>query len=287
MSVWETGERQAEGARASKHARAKGLPITLPMISIITPSLNQGRFLARNIRSVLDQEYPNVEHIVMDGGSDDETIEILENHPHLIWASEPDRGQAHALNKGFAMARGDLVAELNVDDELTPGALEAVGRAAVENGGGKVVLGAVELVYEGRHLRIMRNRPHGFFRHLNPWIPYANFSQPGVFLPKSILDSIGELDEGLSYTMDYDLFCRILKHGYEFSWLDRVVARYHLQPQSKTGRGWRVMYPELDAVILRHAQFLQGFQRILFGLSFKLLRPLMRSLSRVFLTPVH
>lgn len=267
--------------------RSVDMPTMLPMISIITPSLNQGRFLTRNIQSVLGQNYPNVEHIVIDGGSNDETIEVLENHPHLIWASEPDRGQAHALNKGFAMARGDVVAELDVDDELMPGALAAVGQAAVENGSGKVILGAVELVHEGRPLRIMRNRPHGFFRNLNPWIPHSNFSQPGVFLPKSILDSIGELDEGLSYTMDYDLFCRILKQGCEFSWLDRVVARYHLHPQSKTGKGWRVMYSELDAVALRHAQSLQKFPRILFGLSFTLLRPLMRNLSRIVLPPVH
>jgi len=259
----------------------------LPMISIITPSLNQGRFLDRNIRSVVNQDYPNVEHIVMDGGSDDETIEILESHPHLIWTSEPDRGQAHALNKGFAMARGDLVAELDVDDELMPGALAAVGRAAERDGSRKVVLGAVELVHEGRPLRIMKNHPHGFFRHLNPWIPHSNFSQPGVFVPKSILDSIGALDEGLSYTMDYDLFCRILKHGYAFSWLDRVVARYHLHPQSKTGKGWRAMYPELDAVILRHAKSLDGSQQLLFCLSFKLLRPLMRSLTRIILPAVH
>jgi len=258
-----------------------------PLISIITPSLNQGRFLKRNIRSVLDQDYSNVEHIVVDGGSNDETIEILENHPHLIWTSEPDRGQAHALNKGFAMARGDIVAELDVDDELTPGALAAVAATAVENGSEKIVLGGVELIHEGRHLRIMRNHPHGFFRHLNPWIPHSNFSQPGVFLPKSILNSIGELDEGLSYTMDYDLFCRILERGHAFCWLDRVVAKYHLHPQSKTGKGWRPMYPELDIVILRHAQSLQGFQRLCFGLSFTLLRPLMRGLSRFVLPPVY
>ena len=261
--------------------------MTLPMISIVTPSLNQGRFLERNIRSVLDQEYPNVEHIVIDGGSDDGTLEILESHPHLHWISERDRGQSHALNKGFAMARGDLVAELDVDDELTPGALALVGRAAAESGGEKVILGAVELLYEGQHLRIMRNRPHSFFRYLNPWIPHTNFSQPGAFIPKSILDSIGKVDEGLSYTMDYDLVCRILKQGVELCTVDRVIARYHLHPDCKTGRGWHVMYPELDAVVLRHAQSLEGLQRALFGLSFRLLRPLMRSLSRAALRPVH
>jgi glycosyltransferase involved in cell wall biosynthesis len=268
-------------------ARLTVCPMTLPMISIVTPSLNQGRFLERSIRSVLDQEYPNVEHIVIDGGSDDGTVETLKGHPHLLWISERDRGQSHALNKGFAMAQGDLVAELDVDDELTPGALAAVGRAAAESGGEKVILGAVELLYEAQQMRIMSNRPQSLFRYLNPWIPRTNFSQPGVFIPKAIFDSIGKVDERLSYTMDYDLFCRMLKQGVEFCSVDRVVARYHLHPDCKTGRGWHVTYPELDAVVLRHARALEGLQRPLFGLSFTILRPLMRRLSRAAFPPVY
>jgi len=258
-----------------------------PTISIVTPSLNQGRFLERSIRSVLDQEYPGVEHIVIDGGSEDGTVETLKRYPHLSWVSERDRGQSHALNKGFAMARGDLVMELDVDDELAPGALAAVGRAAAESGGEKVIAGAVELLHEGRRMRIMDNHPRSFFRYLNPWIPYSGLSQPGVFIPRVILDSIGRMDEELTYTMDYDLFCRILKQGVEFYRVDRIVARYHLHPDCKTGSGWHVMYPELDAVVLRHAQALEGLQRGLFNLSFTILRPVMRSLSRVVFRPVY
>lgn len=261
--------------------------MSLPRVSVVTPSLNQAQFLERNIRSVLDQDYPNVEHIVIDGGSSDGTVEILRRYPHLRWLSEPDRGQSHALNKGFAMAQGNLVVELDVDDEFTPGALARVGRSAAASGCEKVILGSVELQYEGRHMRIMRNRPHSFFRYLNPWIPYSGFSQPGVFVPKTILDSIGTMDEHLKYAMDYDLFCRMLMQGIEFCTVDMIVARYHLHPECKTGRGWHVMYPEQDAVVLRHAQTLTGLRRGLFRLSFTLLRPLLRGLSRAILRPVH
>ena len=95
-------------------------------ISIITVSLNQADFIEENILSVLNQHYSNLEHIVIDGGSTDGTQAILAKYSHLVWKSEPDRGQSHALNKGFKMATGDIIGWINSDDRLHPGALQIV-----------------------------------------------------------------------------------------------------------------------------------------------------------------
>ena len=93
-----------------------------PKISVITPSLNSGKYIEQGIQSVLGQDYPNFEHIVVDGGSTDGTIEILKKYPHLKWVSEPDRGQSHAMNKGFQMATGEIIVYLNADDFFEPNA---------------------------------------------------------------------------------------------------------------------------------------------------------------------
>ncbi len=112
-----------------------------PKISVITPSLNQGKFVERCIQSVLNQAYPNFEHIIIDGGSSDETLETLNQYPHLKWVSESDKGQAHAINKGIAMAEGEILAWLNSDDAYTVGAFVAVAEAVEKTLGQAVILG--------------------------------------------------------------------------------------------------------------------------------------------------
>jgi glycosyltransferase involved in cell wall biosynthesis len=258
-----------------------------PRISIITPSLNQGKYLETCIQSVLRQDYPHVEHIVMDGGSDDETLDILKKYPHLRWCSEPDKGQAHAINKGVAMAQGELVAWLNCDDAYKPGAFFAIANSAAKTSQQTVLMGGVELYYEDEFLRVMKNRVRSFFRFLHPWIPYTNISQPGVFIPRDLLKAVGLLNEELYYVMDFDLICRLLREKIRFYCVDQVVARYNIHQGSKTGRGWHYMYPELDQVLLDYMHWHNGLKKRLLLMSFQILRPSLRCLYRLLYPPIY
>lgn len=249
---------------------------TPPKISVVTPSLDQGAFIQRCIDSVLAQEYESFEHIVVDGGSEDSTLEVLARHPHVQWISEPDRGQAHALNKGFARARGDLVGWLNCDDEYLPGAFAAVARARERVPSQALFAGRVEFRYEGRRLRTRSNRPRTFLRFLQPWIPFTNLAQQGVFFSRRVIERAGGVDEGLHFVMDYDLLCRTIRSEVPIIWLPERVARHNIHRGSKTGGGWRQTYPEWDRVVLKHAQALTGTSRWLFRLSYALVRPTAR-----------
>lgn len=258
-----------------------------PKISVVTPSLNQGKCVERCIQSVLHQAYPNFEHIIIDGGSSDETLEILRQYSHLKWVSESDHGQAQAINKGMRIANGEILAWLNSDDEYTDGAFVAVADAVEKTLGQTVILGGVELFYKGKPLRLMTNRAQTFFRFLQPWIPYTNISQPGIFIPAKILKEGILLDEEVYYGMDFDLICRFLKEKTPFYNMHKVVARYNIHPACKTGQGWSQMYPELDRISLKHASSLNRFKRFLFLVSFKFLRPGIRFLYRKFLPPIY
>src|SRR5512134_129792 len=133
---------------------------TSPKISIVTPSFNQGKYLERTIRSVIEQDYPNLEYIIIDGGSTDESVEIIRKYEkHLAyWVSEPDRGQSHAINKGFDRATGEIFGWLNSDDWYVPGALKAVAEAFAANPEAGAVVGAGEMVDEEGKL-VLRCEP--------------------------------------------------------------------------------------------------------------------------------
>lgn len=137
--------------------------ITWPKISIVTPSFNYGKFIEDAILSVYYQDYPNYEHIIVDGGSTDNTLETLRRYPHLRWVSEPDQGQADALNKGFRMASGELIAWLNADDYFLPGAFSTIANYAKQYLEHGVFFGSFYFVDKnGKYLKEMRAIP--FFR---------------------------------------------------------------------------------------------------------------------------
>jgi glycosyltransferase involved in cell wall biosynthesis len=212
----------------------------LPLVTVVTPSLNQGRYLEEAITSVLEQDYPRVEHIVIDGGSTDATLEILERHPHLRWVSEPDSGQAAAINKGFRMGSGDVYGWLNADDYYLPGAISAAvevlrttgcalvhgGWLRVDDGGN--VLGEVPVVPFDYRLQL---------EHRNA------VCQPGSFFTRDAYWATGGVDESYHYAMDYELW---LKLGARFNvaHVDRTQAAYRYHGESKSISRYDEFVPE-------------------------------------------
>jgi glycosyltransferase involved in cell wall biosynthesis len=206
-----------------------------PRISIVTPSFNQASYIGETIESVLAQRYPDVEHIVIDGGSRDGTLDVLGRYPHLRVVSEPDRGHADALNKGFRLATGDIWAFLNSDDTLLPGALARVAEEIDPARGRHIVMGRCRFVDErGRFIGI--EHPSHFESHrrvLEVWKGHT-IPQPAVFWTPEVWRTSGPMDETLRTAwIDYDLFCRFSRR-YRFHFVDQVLAQYRLHPESKT-----------------------------------------------------
>lgn len=215
-----------------------GAPGDWPRITVVTPSYNQGPYLEETIRSVLLQGYPNLEYMVVDGGSTDESPAIIARYAPFLsyWVSEKDRGQSEAIAKGFARATGELMNWINSDDLLRPGALAAVGAAARANPGAAV---AGDVVWFGAGLRgEVRHRQRGLtHEHLvKYWTEAAGYQQPGLFFPRAAYEAAGGVDEALRNSMDYDLFCRVLRLA-PAVYLDQALASFRLHAASKTVTG--------------------------------------------------
>jgi glycosyltransferase involved in cell wall biosynthesis len=185
---------------------------SLPTVSVITPSFNQGAFLDETLRSVLGQDYPHVEYIVIDGASTDESVDVIRRYAGRLayWVSEPDRGQAHAVNKGLVRATGEIIGWVNSDDLLTPGAIGRAVSAFGANQSVDVVYSDFDLLDERRGVRRVRSRPVTLVSLLRDGnvIP-----QPAAFVRRRLLDEIGFLDESLYIALDWDLWLRAALHG--------------------------------------------------------------------------
>jgi glycosyltransferase involved in cell wall biosynthesis len=220
-----------------------------PPVSIVTPSLDQGRYLREAIESVLAQGYEPIEHVVVDGGSTDGSLDILAEYDHLRWLSEPDRGQSHALNKGFALASGAIVGWLNADDAYLPNAVEAAVAALEQTGAALVYADVTRVNDDGVNPRRIRSRSEWhLWTELN--LGCGIFS-PAVFFTRAALDAVGELDESLSLTMDYDLWLRIGMR-FEMRHVDDVWAVQRIHDDAKTMRRYEEFWPERLAVSRRH-----------------------------------
>jgi glycosyltransferase involved in cell wall biosynthesis len=216
-----------------------------PRASVVTPSLNQGEFLEQTIRSVLLQGYPDLEYIVVDGGSTDGSVEILRKYDQFItrWTSEPDRGQSHAVNKGFALSTGEIMCWLNSDDFLMPGALRAVAEILAGGGAFAVVGHALKVYTDGRPPHLLEGRFEGLPRLLEFWKGYR-MHQPSIFWRREVFERVGFLDEGRHYVMDFDYWVRIARH-FDFVNLDRVLAGATYHERAKTGDNYEAYYREL------------------------------------------
>lgn len=223
-----------------------------PKISIVTPSYNQAEFIERTMRSVLDQDYPNVEYIVVDGGSTDGTPNVIARYADRLayWVSEPDRGQSHAINKGLARASGEILGWLNSDDWLEPGALARVALEATRFpdagafvGEGRVVDGAGK-IYE--HKKPGELSFEAFCR----WLDGDFFMQPACFFRRSAWERSGPLDETLHVSLDLDLWLRMVRRV-PFRPIDQWLSTSLRHPKAKTRARRNEMYAEALIVIIR------------------------------------
>ena len=218
----------------------EGVPA--PKISIVTPSYMQGRYLEETIRSVLLQGYPNLEYVVMDGGSRDETVDILQKYaPWLTgWASEKDAGQTSAINKGLKCTTGEIVAYINSDDWYHPGAFQAVARRAMEHPGEQWWVGDVDHRTEGEPPQRKQSCITGLVEFLGRT---EVLQQPGVFWKRSLGESVGFFDESKHFIFDHEYFVRMVLLGERPVNLSVPIANFRIHGGSKTySKHYRFMY---------------------------------------------
>lgn len=206
----------------------------LPKISIVTPSYNQGQFIEETILSVINQNYPNIEYIIVDGGSTDNTLDIIKKYKDRLafWASEKDSGQSEAINKGLKKATGEVVCWLNSDDVLMPGALGEVANYFNKHPEIDMLCGYTAVIDQNSN--ILSNL---FTLKQKKW--YAEhgiyyIAQPSMFWKKRIFDAIGLLREDFHAQMDKELLIRIFEHGYRIGQIKRNLASFRWHTASKS-----------------------------------------------------
>jgi glycosyltransferase involved in cell wall biosynthesis len=238
------------------------LPITMPngvlwpRISIVTPSFNQGEFLEETIRSVLLQGYPNLEYIIIDGGSTDNSVDIIRKYePWLTyWVSEPDHGQAHAINKGLALATGEIFNWLNSDDLLMPNALAKI--AGTINQDDALAGGVINFTEEKEILyQLASLTPFGLIN----WLPEVIFVQPGLWLRREHLEQCGGIDQDFHYAFDWDMVIRYLSLYPNVRYIPDPLVRFRLHAASKTVSSQERFHME-EIYILKKLQNLSRFK---------------------------
>ena len=223
-----------------------------PKISIVTPNYNYGQFIEETIRSVLLQGYPNLEYIVIDGASTDDSVEILKKYEPWLsyWVSEKDKGQSNAINKGFNMATGNIFNWLNSDDVFCQNALKNVAKTWINNPNCHFLTG------DGQYVNLDINDPCYYVKPSNYSFAdllqiYANkyLPQPSVFFSSIAWQEVNGLNENLSYSMDLDLWLR-LRSRFRMIYLPCCLSILRSQPINKTTQDGNVMEKEINQVIL-------------------------------------
>jgi glycosyltransferase involved in cell wall biosynthesis len=223
--------------------------VTFPKISVITPSFNQAHFLERTIRSVLDQGYPNLEYIIIDGGSTDGSVDIIRRYANRLayWVSESDRGQAHAINKGLAQATGEWVGWQNSDDVYYPEAFQQLTERASVEPDAQLIIGNMNLI--DKQDVLLRD-----IKYVKP--TYAALIAEGMVLANQatfwrhkIHTELGFLDETLDCGFDYEWFLRVLKNGREAAHVNTTWGGLRLHAETKTSNRQQTFVDEFEKIL--------------------------------------
>ncbi len=230
-------------------------------LSIVTPSYNTGAYLAPAIQSVLDQDWPDTEYWVMDGGSADNSVEILKQAGSRVkWVSEKDKGQSDAINKGFARATGDVFSWLNSDDTYAPGAFRAAMEFLEANPD-------VDMIYGDANYIDARGNLIGKCVHIEPYnkhrlFHYSDFIvQPATFFRRRAFEAVGGVDVSIHWAMDYDLWLK-MAGKFKIAYLPRVLANFRWLADNKTATGSFGRLDEIERITARYGVALPAYNRL-------------------------
>jgi glycosyltransferase involved in cell wall biosynthesis len=221
-----------------------------PLVTIITPSFNQARYLEATIQSVLSQDYPRIEYMIVDGGSSDGSAEIIKKHESQLawWVSEKDKGQTDGINKGFARAKGDVLAWINSDDTYEPGAVSAAVKYLHEHPEVGMVYGDCNFIDEDGHVIGKFGSAQTNYRLLRQG--YAHIPQQTMFFRADLWKQVGPLDPSFYFAMDYDLWTRISALT-EIKYVPQTWANFRLHTSGKTMAADDRCWPEMIRVHYR------------------------------------
>jgi glycosyltransferase involved in cell wall biosynthesis len=254
-----------------------------PLISVVTPSFNQGSFIGEAMESVRRQTSQICEHLVIDGMSTDGTVDLLRGQPQntdrrFFWISERDSGQSEALNKGFRRANGEIIGWLNSDDRYRVNCFDHVVQAFKDNPNVDIIYGDYVVVDEvGKMLKIRREIEFNAFVLLYHRILYIPTT--ATFFRRRIFEDGNWLDERLQYAMDLEFFIRLSRRGYRFKHIPQLLADFRMQPNSKTCRAPDRQRMEHREVVFAAAPI---FRRLASPRSRNLTLPLLRSIACLF-----
>ena len=225
--------------------------LSLPLVSIITPSFNQSPFITATINSVLTQDYPNIEYIVVDGGSTDGSVKIIERYADKLawWVSEKDKGQTDAINKGFARANGSILAWLNSDDTYEPGAVRAAVDFLMKNPAVGLVYGDCDFIDENGKKYARFNAAQTNYEKLRRG--YIHIPQQASFWRADLCEKVAPLDDSFFFAMDYDLWTRLAKISRLHYVKGETWANFRLHSDAKSIAADDRCWPEMMRVHYR------------------------------------
>jgi len=225
-----------------------------PKITVVTPSYNQGKFIETTIRSVLDQGYPNLEYIIVDGGSTDESVDIIRRYEKQLawWVSEKDKGASDAIAKGFSRATGSILAYLNSDDLYLPGSLQTIAETMQDP---EVDVAYGNMYWIGTDGAIIGEQRQTPFKPMAYLYGGSTLQQPATFWKKELYQKCGAMDPSYHFAFDTDLFVRFALGGARFKHVNRLIASFRIHPQSKSSTQLEVCSRELQRLRQKYLPF--------------------------------